>query len=89
MKIIIKMFKEMSSGIVNVPEETGYEFRIHIPTPVRLPIEPWKDGAIPPDSDMATQMMIECVFVYTGTCTPNGIRIYYLNDIMGVSRDGI
>ncbi len=90
MRIVLEMFQgdyKMSSGTINVPEDTGHELRMRIHLPTMLPVKPWKDGAVPIDPDMVTQVLVECVFLYTGTRTPNGVMIYFLNDIRGVSRN--
>jgi hypothetical protein len=82
MRILLKMFTgdwEMSSKEINVPENTGGEFVIQLPTPVQIPILPWSKIY----DECEPQYLVRCTFLYTGRKTENGTRIYRLNDIKG------
>lgn len=71
MKIILKALGVLKSEIMNVPEETGYQFRLALQQSAQVFHEgPSREG-----------FPTVCVFEWTGEYTFKDVRVYYLIDI--------
>lgn len=80
MKVMLKMFAgvwEMQSKIVCLPDKTGNEILLSLPSPVVCMATKW-----PADELAATFREIRCEFLFCGE-HKDGVRIYILNRICG------